>query len=509
MIERQYVTRVEWKKHVQSPWNKSHRIWEHLKDYVPGWGYSKAEIDAFFEGEDSGKKQVDWARITSKPGTFTPSAHTHVKADITDTPWAWADVLKTGSNLTDLATRQHAGLTDILADDHHPQSHTLISHTARDHHHLVGLGDDDHTQYHTNARGDARYYTQGQVDTKLALQDTLAEMDDVAIPSPEDGEVLVYDGEQSLWIASTQIPSHNHDDRYYTETELNNGQLDNIYFGEDEFLVSSAGPGDSGKPIKLNAAGQVDATMIPGGGQDELVKVGAAGGSDYLNASYFQRDIENHVRIKLNTLLTGVDADKVDGLHAASFALTTRKLDDFGTPDDNEDLNATILRHGLLMKLGGGTTNFLRADGTWAAIPDVGVDLFFRAYVGANQEIGATSTEKVEYQSENYDPDSKFFVGIYRYSPGATGYYRISASIYTYLDAPKVGTLYIYKNGAEYARKRYVANSDGFCSISIRSDIQLTVSTDYIEIYYRNGDVAARTVYAGSNQSWFEGAKFG
>lgn len=53
----------------------------------------------------------------------TPGAHTHVKADITDTPWAWANVLKTGSNLTDLATRQHAGLTDISSDQHHAQLH--------------------------------------------------------------------------------------------------------------------------------------------------------------------------------------------------------------------------------------------------------------------------------------------------------------------------------------------------------------------------------------------------
>jgi hypothetical protein len=43
------------------------------------------------------------------------------------------------------------------------------------------------------------------------------------------------------------------------------------------------------------------------------------------------------------------------------------KLDDLATPDDNTDLNATTGRHGLLPKLGGGTTNFLRADGTWSA----------------------------------------------------------------------------------------------------------------------------------------------
>lgn len=45
------------------------------------------------------------------------------------------------------------------------------------------------------------------------------------------------------------------------------------------------------------------------------------------------------------------------------------KLDDLAAPDDNTDLDATTLIHGLLLKLGGGTTNFLRADGTWNAPP--------------------------------------------------------------------------------------------------------------------------------------------
>lgn len=48
------------------------------------------------------------------------------------------------------------------------------------------------------------------------------------------------------------------------------------------------------------------------------------------------------------------------------------KLDDLATPDDNTDLNATISAHGLLPKLGGGATNYLRADGTWAAPPAAG-----------------------------------------------------------------------------------------------------------------------------------------
>lgn len=53
----------------------------------------------------------------------------------------------------------------------------------------------------------------------------------------------------------------------------------------------------------------------------------------------------------------------------ASGGSDTIKLDDFAAPDDNTDLNASTGTHGLLPKLGGGTTNFLRADGSWQAPP--------------------------------------------------------------------------------------------------------------------------------------------
>jgi hypothetical protein len=43
------------------------------------------------------------------------------------------------------------------------------------------------------------------------------------------------------------------------------------------------------------------------------------------------------------------------------------KLDDLAAPDDNTDLNASTSAHGLLKKLPGGTTTFLRGDGTFTA----------------------------------------------------------------------------------------------------------------------------------------------
>jgi len=52
------------------------------------------------------------------------------------------------------------------------------------------------------------------------------------------------------------------------------------------------------------------------------------------------------------------------------------KLDDLMAPDDNTDLNASTSAHGLMQKYPGGTTDFLRADGSWAEPPGSGGSTF-------------------------------------------------------------------------------------------------------------------------------------
>lgn len=68
--------------------------------------------------------------------------------------------------------------------------------------------------------------------------------------------------------------THTHDDRYYTETELDAGQLDNRYYRENEHVNSSAGAGDAGKPVVLDAAGHIDASMV----NDADIDHGSVGG---------------------------------------------------------------------------------------------------------------------------------------------------------------------------------------------------------------------------------------
>ena len=125
------------------------------------------------------------------------------------------------------------GSLDGLSNDDHPQYHNDTRGDARyytqtqvddlidgvtpgdgggvsDHGDLTGLGDDDHPQYHNDARGDARYYTQTQVDGGFVAQTdfdghdhALNDLSDVNAASPDDGQALVWDDSTSKYIPAT------------------------------------------------------------------------------------------------------------------------------------------------------------------------------------------------------------------------------------------------------------------------------------------------------------------
>lgn len=114
-------------------------------------------------------------------------------ADLTDDPYADHSARHENGGADEISV---AGLSGELADGQPPKDHThqsagsgvggKLDHGLA----LNGLADDDHTQYHTDTRGDARYYQ------------------------------------------------------------------------KSEFKASSAGAGDAGKPVKLDATGFLDNTMV-------------------------------------------------------------------------------------------------------------------------------------------------------------------------------------------------------------------------------------------------------
>ena len=290
MIEKQIPTRSEWKKHLHTHPLKAHGIWARMKEYVPGWGYSQAEIDAFFEGETGGgKKQVHWGSLTNKPGTFTPSAHAaahHVGG---------GDLVSHDS-LTGFAAAEHKFLPNTIAQV--LSDHNVAAHNALD---ITELGTVLSGVWQGSAIANA--YIAGINQNLLTSSNpTFADL-------TLTGDLNIADDKHVYLGATVQIRANG-----------TNLFIRNFHAGEDRNIYLQASDG--------------------GILRDVLKFLGS----------------ENYTRIY-----------NPRNQSAVALALITRKLDDFGTPDDNTDLNASTTRHGLLKKLGGGTENFLRADGAWAA----------------------------------------------------------------------------------------------------------------------------------------------
>jgi hypothetical protein len=165
-----------------------------------------------------------------------------------------------------------------------------------DHGQLTGLSDDDHNQYHTNARGDARYYAQASLDTgqldgryytetevdsqfaalgsAAALNagsavDDVVRLEDVGGGTPG---LPAVDGSRLTGLPSgvadhgalTGLSDDDHnqyhtnargDARYYARASLDTGQLDGRYYTETEVDSQFAALGSA---AALNAGTAVD-----------------------------------------------------------------------------------------------------------------------------------------------------------------------------------------------------------------------------------------------------------
>lgn len=113
--------------------------------------YTKSEIDTSLAGkvDDSDSRLSD--------------NRTPVDGSVSSTKLASDSVTEPKLSVTNSPSS-----SDVLSWNGSALEWTTAGGGVSDHGALTGLSDDDHTQYHTDARGDARYYTQSQVDTSLS-----------------------------------------------------------------------------------------------------------------------------------------------------------------------------------------------------------------------------------------------------------------------------------------------------------------------------------------------------
>jgi hypothetical protein len=126
---------------------------------------------------------------------------------------------------------------------------------------LSGLGNDDHVQYHTDARGDARYYTKSQVDTLIAGITSPGDIDEQSYSFsnsqavPESITGFTFSNATVRSFKATVSVSIDADSNLYEVFEINGIQKDSAW----DLAVSSVGD-NTGIFFSITSAGQVQYT---------------------------------------------------------------------------------------------------------------------------------------------------------------------------------------------------------------------------------------------------------
>ncbi len=134
----------------------------------------------------------------------------------------------------------------------------------------------------------------------------------------------------------------------------------------------------------------------------------------------------------------------------------------------------------------------------------------FRAYRNTNQSITQATYTKVLYASETFDTGSMFDSATNnRFTPTIAGKYFVSAQV-TYDSAFTAGTLVlalIYKNGTAASETfTYAILTNAYVGLFLGDFFDMNGSTDYLEVYTYQGEVAtARNLLGGSQFNYFSG----
>jgi len=141
----------------------------------------------------------------------------------------------------------------------------------------------------------------------------------------------------------------------------------------------------------------------------------------------------------------------------------------------------------------------------------------FRAYGSSATSVASNTWVSVGFQTESWDDAGVFAVANGKYTPGATGYYHLSARVEVVAGAASGDrgiSIAIYKNGSLYAMGQF---SDwGYEDVSstqvrwvavISTDVEVDDVADYFQIYVKHSNGSTLNTKQGSAYTYFTGRK--
>lgn len=217
---------------------------------------------------------------------------------------------------------------------------------------------------------------------------------------------------------------------------------------------------------------------------------------------------------------TTIANNAVTNAKAAQMAAHTFKGNNTGSTANALDLTATQLTaelnaftsvlKGLAPASGGGTTNFLRADGTWTAPSS-------STFVGVKYKVATgtiSGTTVVKYTTLVFDANTDYSTSTGLYTVPSTGYYQINAAFVINNTDSSGGTsaaIIIEKNSVIWSQAGWQANNGADTTDAVRvqiSDIVQATAGDTIGIY-SSTNVTNPTYAAAGNSEFISIAKVG
>ena len=120
----------------------------------------------------------------------------------------------------------------------------------------------------------------------------------------------------------------------------------------------------------------------------------------------------------------------------------------------------------------------------WATPAAAGSGPTFKATrTGGNQSFSASTTTKIQYNTEIWDSNSCYDPTTnYRFTPTTAGYYEVTVSAYISQGSTSDVYLYIRKNGADNSLL-YAGATAAASSVQINALVDMNGSSDYLEAF--------------------------
>ena len=302
-------------------------------------------------------------------------------------------------------------------------------------------------------------------------------------------------------IDTTMIERSDLEDAFYTEIELDAGQLDNRYFREDEALNASAGAGDAGKPVKLDAGGKIDTTMIERSDLEDTFYTETEDNT-YRNGVTQEEmghlhGVTSDIQTQLGTKLENIVTDTTPQL-GGDLDLNGKNLDFPTTPNISDVLDEDSLVSDSATKLA--TQQSIKAYVDSMA----GTSSGCRVYRSAVQSIPDSAFTKVEFNAEDYDNQSEFDSTVeHEFTAKIAGVYMVASTV-TLDDLADAKTMLIalFVNDSVYAYgTSYALGSITDAKSTIAMPVKLAVG-DIVDIRVFHNNGSARNALDGAAFSY-------